>query len=152
VTTEAGRDVTADLWYRCYGVEPNSDILSGPLAGARRADGFIEVGPTLQVAGHPNVFALGDVSTAGPKMAGHAGRQAVTVAGNITALIEGRADLTGHEAPGVGIVVPIGPEGGAGQLAGREGILGPEFVAEAKGRDMMVDRFAERFGGATAVG
>src|ERR1700716_3590588 len=51
VTTEAGTEVIADIWFRCYGVVPNSDYLGGALIPARRADGFIEVGPTLQVAG-----------------------------------------------------------------------------------------------------
>src|SRR6267378_7045364 len=48
VTTEAGTDVVADIWFRCYGVVPNSNYLGEALVRARRADGFIEVGPTLQ--------------------------------------------------------------------------------------------------------
>src|ERR1700687_1575699 len=76
VTTEAGTEVTADIWFRCYGVVPNSDYLGDALAPARRSDGFVEVGPTLQVAGQTTVFALGDLSTADAKMAGHARRQA----------------------------------------------------------------------------
>jgi len=47
--------------------------------------------------------------------------------------------------------VPIGPEGGAGQFPGQDEILGPDVVAEVKGRDMMVDRFAELFGLAVAA-
>ena len=34
VTTEAGTEVTADIWFRCYGVVPNSDYL-GDGAGVR---------------------------------------------------------------------------------------------------------------------
>src|SRR6202165_4934440 len=75
VTTEAGTDVIADIWFRCYGVVPNSDYLGDALVPARRADGFIEVGPTLQVAGQTTVFAIGDVSTADSKMAAFAGLQ-----------------------------------------------------------------------------
>ena len=36
VTTEAGVELTADIWFRCYGVVPNSDYLGkalAPLAG-----------------------------------------------------------------------------------------------------------------------
>ena len=80
VTTEAGTNVTADIWFRCYGVTPNSDYLGEELASARRSDGFIEVGPTLQVAGQTTVFAVGDISTADAKMAGFARHQAATVA------------------------------------------------------------------------
>ena len=51
VTTESGADVTADIWFRCYGVVPNSDYLGEALARPGDTDGFVEVGPTLQVAG-----------------------------------------------------------------------------------------------------
>src|SRR5580698_8276490 len=68
VTTESGTEISADLWFRCYGVSPVSDYLAGELAGARRADGFIEVTPFLQVTGQDRVFAIGDVSTADHKM------------------------------------------------------------------------------------
>src|SRR6202011_6116479 len=83
VTTEAGTEVTADIWFRCYGVVPNSDYLGDELGAARRSDGFIEVGPTLQAAGQTTVFAIGDVSTADSKMAAFAGRQATLVADSI---------------------------------------------------------------------
>ncbi len=151
VTTEGGVDINADIWFRCFGVLPNSDYLGETLMPARRPDGFIEVGPTLQVAGQTTVFALGDLSTADAKMAGFAGRQAVTVAENINALIEGKSDLAKYESIGVGIVVPIGPEGGAGQFPGQDEIVSREVVADLKGRDMMVDRFGELFGLAAAA-
>ena len=62
--------MTADIWFRCYGVSPVSDYLVGELAAARRPDGFVEVTPFLQVTGQDRVFAVGDVSTADHKMAG----------------------------------------------------------------------------------
>jgi NADH dehydrogenase FAD-containing subunit len=146
VTTEAGAEVTADIWFRCYGVVPNSDYLGDELAAARRADGFVEVGPTLQVAGQTTVFALGDLSTADAKMAGYAGREAIVVAENITALTEGRSDLADYQSMGVAIAVPIGPTGGAGQFPGQDEIVGRETIADVKGRDLMVDRYQELFG------
>jgi apoptosis-inducing factor 2 len=149
VTTEAGTEVTADIWFRCYGVVPNSDYLGEALASARRSDGFIEVGPTLQVAGQTTVFAVGDISTADSKMAGFAGRQAGTVADNINSLAQGRSDLAHYESMGVAIAVPIGPSGGAGQFPGQDEIVGRETIAEVKGRELMVDRYGEIFGLAT---
>jgi apoptosis-inducing factor 2 len=171
VVTQAGQEVTADIWFRCYGVIPVSDYLAGGLAAARGADGHIEVTPTLQVAGQDRVFAIGDVSTADRKVAGAAGRQAAIVAANIRALIEagpaatagvgadagaaaaaaagagaGAAELSRYEPAPPGIVVPIGPEGGSGQRPGREELLPPEVVAQLKGRDMMVARYAEMLG------
>jgi NADH dehydrogenase FAD-containing subunit len=151
VATQAGTEVTADIWFRCYGVIPVSDYLAGGLAGARGPDGLIEVSPTLQVAGQDRVFALGDVSTADRKVAGAAGRQAAIVAENIRALIAAGSgadgvELSRYEAAPAGIVVPIGPEGGSGQRPGSEDLLPPAVVAELKGRDMMVARFAELLG------
>ena len=88
VATQAGTEVTADIWFRCYGVIPVSDYLAGGLAGARGPDGHIQVALTLQVAGQDRVFALGDLSTADRKTASAAGLEAAVVAGNIRALIE----------------------------------------------------------------
>jgi NADH dehydrogenase FAD-containing subunit len=149
VTTEAGTDVIADIWFRCYGVVPNSDYLGEALIPARRADGFIEVGPTLQVAGQTAVFAVGDISTADSKMAAFARRQAIIVADNINALAQGRSGLTHYKSSGAAIAVPIGPSGGAGQFPGQDEIAGPEIIAERKGREMGVERLRERFGLAT---
>ncbi|HEX9359162.1 MAG TPA: hypothetical protein VF933_35800 [Streptosporangiaceae bacterium] len=48
--------------------------------------------------------------------------------------------------------MPIGPEGGSGQRPGQEELLPAEMVAELKGRDMMVARFAEMLGVPVAEG
>jgi len=146
VVTQDGTEVTADIWFRCYGVSPVSDYLVGELAAARRPDGFVEVTPFLQVAGQDRVFAVGDVSTADHKMAGIARRQAQVIADNIRALISGDGDLRPHEPSPPGIIVPIGPQGGSGQLPDSDDLVAAEFVAQAKGRDMMVDRYAGLFG------
>jgi apoptosis-inducing factor 2 len=146
VTTLTGRSITADIWFRCFGVTPVSDYLAGPLAAARTIEGFIEVDPYLRVRGSENVFALGDVSTADAKMAGFAGRQAAVVASNLSAIISESGELQAYESMGPVIAVTVGPDGGAGQLPGQEGVAGPEFVAQAKGRTMMVDRYSEILG------
>ena len=109
------------------------------------------VGPALQVGGHENVFAIGDISTADAKMAAMAGMQAALVAENIIKLINGDHDLAAYEPYGAAIVVPIGPAGGSGQLPGQADLVTPEMVATLKGRDLMVDRYAELFGTATSA-
>jgi NADH dehydrogenase FAD-containing subunit len=123
-----------------------SDYLDDELAPARGADGFIAVGPALQVAGSDNVFAIGDVSTADAKMAGRAGRQAHLVAANIRKLINGDHDLSPYEPIPPAIIVPIGPKLGSGQLPGASELASREMVSAAKGRDLMVDRYAEIMG------
>jgi NADH dehydrogenase FAD-containing subunit len=151
VTTAAGVEVTGDIWFRCYGVVPNSAYLGDALLPARRADGFLEVTRTLQVTGLKTVFAVGDLSTADAKMAAFAGRQAAIVADNINALAQGRTDLADYQSMGVAIAVPIGPAGGAGQFPGQDEIVGPETIAELKGRHLGVARYGELFGLATTA-
>ena len=151
ITTEAGAEVSADMWFRCYGVAPVSDYLGEELAGALTADGFIEVTPQLRVAGQERVFAIGDVSTADRKMAAWATAQAKVVAANILALSQGAGELTAYETGPTAIAVPLGPEGGAGQFPGQESIVGAETVAEVKGRHMMVAPYAELMGHAVPV-
>jgi apoptosis-inducing factor 2 len=146
VVTQAGAEVTADIWFRCYGITPVSDYLVGDLAAARRPDGFVEVTPWLQAAGQERVFALGDLAAADHKMAGIASRQAQVVADNIRVLITGNGELQAYEQTSPAIIVPIGPEGGSGQRPGSDDLVAAEFVAQVKGRDMMVDRFAELLG------
>lgn len=132
VTTNSGREITADIWFQCFGVTPVSDYLSDDLAPARRPDGFVAVGPALQVAGHDNVFAIGDVSTADAKMAGMARMQADLVAQNIIKMVNGDDDIAAYQPYGPAIVVPIGPEGGSGQLPGQEELASREMVATVK--------------------
>jgi len=48
-------------------------------------------------------------------------------------------------------MVPIGPEGGSGQLPGQEELTSREMVASVKGRDLMVDRYQEFFDSTTSV-
>jgi apoptosis-inducing factor 2 len=153
VATQAGTELTADIWFRCHGVAPASDYLVGALAAARRLDGFVEVTQELLVAGQDWVFALGDVSAADAhKGAGAASRQASIVAGNIRALITGDGELARYQPPPASIIVPVGPEGGAGQRADSTELVPAEVVAKLKGRNMMVQRFAELLGVSPADG
>jgi apoptosis-inducing factor 2 len=146
VVTQAGAEVTADIWFRCYGVVPASDYLVGGLASARRPDGFVEVTPDLRVVGQDRVFAVGDVAAADHKMGGIAGRQAQLAAENIRALITGEGELKTYEPSPPAIAVPVGPTGGSGQRPDSDDLLAPEVVAELKGRDLMVERFTELLG------
>ena len=152
VTTQAGAEVTADIWFRCYGVAPASDYLAGGLADARRPDGFVEVTPELLVAGQNRVFALGDVSSAD---------QNKEPARPPPGIRRGQQHPRAHHrrrrpgalpAAAAAIIVPIGPGGGAGQRADSADLVPAEVVAQLKGRDMMVQRFAELLGASGAAG
>ena len=145
ISTEAGDKLTADVWYRCFGVSLHTDYLRGALAEARDDRGYVRVDEHMRVLGADRVFAIGDIADADRDMAGMAGRQAEVTVANITALITGEGELEAYEPMGAVILVPLGPEGGAGQLPGVEGIVGPEVAAEVKGRNMLVDTKAAMF-------
>jgi len=145
VRTQAGDELNADVWYRCFGVSPHSEYLTGKLADAHDARGYIHVDDHLRVSGAERVYAIGDVADADRDMAGIAGAQAQLLAANIRALITGEGEQAAYTRFPAAIAVPLGPEGGAGQFPGVEGIVASEVIAERKGRDMMVDRFGALF-------
>jgi apoptosis-inducing factor 2 len=145
VPTSTGRTIEADIWFRCYGLRPVSEYLSGDLAGTRQADGSIEVTQTLQVKGQPDVFALGDAAAADLKGAGRASRQAEIVVANIRALAEG-GELQDYQPLPPAIVIPLGPNGGASELPGQDEIAGAEQTAAIKGSHLFIDRYRELFG------
>jgi NADH dehydrogenase FAD-containing subunit len=145
VTTEAGEELRADVWYRCFGVSLNTGYLRGALADARDARGYVRVDPQLRVAGAERVFAIGDISDADRDMAGFAGAQAGIVGTSIRSLITGEGELGSYTAFPPVILVPLGPDGGAGQLPGVDGIVGADVASERKGRTLLVDHFASLF-------
>lgn len=143
VTTVDGVNIEADLWLRCYGTSPISGYLTGDLAAARTADGYVEVDSQLRVGGHDRVYALGDVVAIDANMAGIARRQADVVVANIRAAIAGTPDRTSYEVNPAGIILPLGPSGGAGFYGGNH--LPAETVAQFKGRDMLITTYEEFF-------
>ncbi len=152
VHTRAGRRIDADLWFRCYGNQPVTDYLVGDLAGVRLPDGRIAVGPTLNVRGYPSVFAIGDITDVPEsKRASAAIAHAHVAAENIRALIAGGEPVAVHEAAAELVVLPLGPEGGASQLLGPDGIrqvLGASETSAIKGADLFSTAMAELFGSA----
>lgn len=145
VTTEAGEELTADIWFRCFGVTPQTGYLRGSLTEARDAQGYLRVDEHLRVRGQDRVFAIGDIADADRNMAAFAGMQGELLAGNLRTLITGEGEPAAYERGPAMILVPLGPEGGAGQLPGQDGIVGPETAAEIKGRAMLVGRSAAHF-------
>ena len=143
--TTSGREITADLWFRCYGIVPNSDYLGESLASARLANGHLNVTPELRLAGQETVFAIGDITAIHEaKRGGAAGRHADIVVSNVRALLDGNQELVAYQPAPPLILLPLGPAGGVSQLPGR-GFVGAEMTAQLKGHDMFVGRYAELF-------
>lgn len=145
VATESGRKITADLWFRCYGVVPVAGYLAGDLVAARRPSGHLEVTADLRLPGQERVFAIGDV-TAIPetKLAKAAGDHAQIVATNIRTLIAGGGELATYQPEPPGISLPLGPTGGASYRSD-VGVLGAEQTSRLKGANLRIDSFTDMF-------
>ena len=146
VHSEAGAEIAADIWFRAYGIAPVSDYLAGDMSALRTPAGYVEVTPFMELPGQKGIFAIGDIAAGHPNGAGRAGQHGDLVAANIRTLITGQGELVEAQVTSPSIILPLGPEGGAGQRPNQEELLGPEAVAQIKGRDMMIDRYAEKLG------
>ncbi|PZF83411.1 NAD(P)/FAD-dependent oxidoreductase [Jiangella anatolica] len=145
VTTEAGDELSADIWFRAFGVTPATGFVTGSLANARDDQGYLRVDDQLRVVGHENVYAIGDIGDADRNMAATARLQAQLVAANLVARITGAGEVTGYEKLPPMVAIPLGPEGGAGQLPGIEGLAGPDVIAQVKGRSMLMEAYDDLF-------
>jgi apoptosis-inducing factor 2 len=143
VTTVDGREIDADIWFTCHGVAPVTDYLTGALAATRASDGSLSVTSEFELVGCPTVYAIGDIAAGDLKKASVAARQADVAAANIRAYLDGRDDRVDYTPAPPSIILPLGPTGGAGQRGDTGEIMPAAMVAEFKGRDLMVDRFAK---------
>lgn len=145
-----GGQISADIWFRAHGVTVDTGYLGADLAAARTPDGHVRVTERLNVAGHEHVYAVGDITDiAEAKMAGNAMRHAEVVAENIIAQARGDRPTAVYEpSPVPFLLLPLGPDGGVGQLPSPDGpiVLAAPAVAEYKGADLFTGRFAELFG------
>ncbi|NBE95814.1 FAD-dependent oxidoreductase [Nonomuraea sp. KC401] len=168
-TLHSGEQLTADIWFRCFGSGPDTGYLTGDLATARQSGGRLAVTDDLRLPGLQRVFALGDITAIQePKQAGTAIGHAAVIAANIRALVEGNGALTVYRPGPPGIVLPLGPHGGAtyapdwqdhvdpateahirqhakergdGLLA--QDILDAEITSQLKGQHLNVDEYAQ---------
>lgn len=157
VTTAGGDEITADIWFHAFGVRVNSDYLADGQLTTPNAQGAVAVTETLNVQGYDHVYAIGDITDlAELKMAGYAMQHADVVTKNILAQLRGERPTTTYApAPDPFIVLPLGPQGGVGQVPavvlGRppeEGMAAvtTETVSQFKGADLFTGRFVEQFG------
>jgi NADH dehydrogenase FAD-containing subunit len=144
IAAAKGEELTADIWFRAFGVRPHTEYLEGgSLQASRNERGYVRVDEHLRVVGETNIFAVGDIVDADRDMAGIASVQSEVVAANIRALITAGGELTSYQKFPPLIAVPLGPEGGAGVLG--DGVADAKTIAEVKGRDLLVGRYADLF-------
>lgn len=61
-TTKSGKTFTVDLAFWCTGITPSSEFLKKHFSSVLVKNRSVLVGSTFQIDGHPNIFAIGDVT------------------------------------------------------------------------------------------
>jgi NADH dehydrogenase FAD-containing subunit len=149
VTTTAGDEITADIWFRAHGVVTNSDYLTDGLLTPLTPAKQVPVTETLNVQGHEHVYAIGDLTdVAEAKMAGYAMQHAEVVRQNISAQLKGESPTATYQPlPFPMILLPLGPRGGVGQLPSAEGpsVAPTETVSQFKGADLFTGMLSQQF-------
>jgi apoptosis-inducing factor 2 len=148
VATDHGDEVTADIWFRAFGVRLNTAYLADGRLTPLTDRGEVPVTEHLTVRGYDHVYAAGDITDfPDPKMASYAMAQAEVVVRNIQAQLAGRVPDAVHEPTDRRILLPLGTRTGTGQLPapGGPAPASPEVVYERKGADLFTARFAARF-------
>ncbi|XVU22355.1 NAD(P)/FAD-dependent oxidoreductase [Actinoplanes sp. CA-054009] len=149
VTTGTGEEIAADIWFRAFGVQVNTEYLADGRLTPLTGDGTVPVTDRLNVRGYDRVYAIGDITDRpDPKMASFAMEHAMIVAANIKAqLAGGRPEAVRAATPDRRILLPLGPHAGVGQLPTDDGPAAAttETVRRRKGADLFTARFADRF-------
>ena len=151
VETTLGVPVTGDIWFQCYGAHPVTGyLLDTDYESALADDGTIRVLPTMQVAGHANAYAVGDITDiVESKRADAARSQARVTVANIAAQIAGEDPHAIYHPTKEWVVLPLGPSKGVSQLVDESGattIVGSEETAEIKGADLMLSVIRSQLG------
>ncbi|KYQ93160.1 putative apoptosis inducing factor [Tieghemostelium lacteum] len=143
-TTESGRQIEADLVFWTVGNKLNNESLQTHFAGVLNDQGRIKVNNSLQVEGHQNIFAIGDINSIPElKTSYHAGAHGGVAASNIIA-IESAKDksnikLKEHKSMKPTMLCSFGPKDGIGQLNGW--VLGKTIGSLLKSKNLFADRF-----------
>lgn len=150
VTTDDGQVVEAQMWFRCHGSRPMTDYLDTALRTGMHNDGTLPVTEHLRLVGQDRVWAIGDITDVRESKRATAARaHAAVVAQNIADMIAGQQPSAVYSPAPELIVLPLGPTGGASQVATDDGgrtVLGPERTSEIKGADLFSGSMAELFG------
>ena len=145
--TDAGRRIAHDLILWCSGGRPNTACLRPRLADVLDANGRIRVTSSLRVAGHPRLFALGDITNLEEnKMAWHIDGQVAHALVNIRRVLAGQVDercLVPHRARtgDPRMAVTLGSRQGVLQLPFLGVVSSPWMTRQAKAGHLLVPKY-----------
>ena len=150
--TTTGRVLDADLYFVCFGVQPNTSYLRPHFADSLDERGFVKVNQYLQVESYPSIFALGDMTNVKEtKMAQTASAQAKSIAESLKRLSQKASTSATLKAytprSTVAAIVPVGPRLGAVHLPFGKGlVLGAFAASRIKGKTLLANRYWKELG------
>ncbi|PCH40529.1 FAD/NAD(P)-binding domain-containing protein [Wolfiporia cocos MD-104 SS10] len=143
LTTRRGTSYrSADLVIPAFGARPNTRFIASLGADALAESGCVKVHPTLEVQGHPGVFALGDIiEWHEQKQAAKGGAHVPIVVENVLSFLARRPLAKQYKGSIEMILIPLGKSGGSAYLDILWGItLGAWFARMVKGKDLFVPK------------
>ena len=142
--TEKGTCIQADVYFVCFGMQPNTQYLLSHLGGVIDERKQVKVNNHLQVTGYDHIFAVGDiVATGETRLITTTDAHARVVAENIRRLAANDKNLVDYyPITTATAVVPLGRTGGAVQLPlGKKGIvLGAWAASLIKGKSLRIEQ------------
>lgn len=130
VSTQLGKKINADMIFLSTGIIPNFEFMERYFSKALNERNQIIVNENLQVNGHDNIFAAGDITNVNEeKTAQNADRQAATVVKNICALEFGKS-LEKYHFRKTALVISLGKYNGI--LEYKNFVLGGKIPALMK--------------------
>ncbi|CAK8690672.1 unnamed protein product [Clavelina lepadiformis] len=130
------RELECDMVVACIGTTANNAFFKDELGSALNDSGLLRVNSFLQVNGHEDVFAIGDINNVPEeKMAYTAKLQADQLFANWLA---GNDKWEPYKTGAFVMIVPIGRDSGVGLFQGQ--ILDSASVSSMKGQDLFADR------------
>lgn len=142
-TTRKGTQfATADLVIPAFGARPNTSVAATLGDDVLASDGCVKVRPTLELPGHPGVFAVGDIiHWRECKQAAKGNAHLAVVAANVLSLLAGQPLKKEYKGSIEMIVIPIGKSGGGSYFDVLWGImLGDWFTRLVKAKDLFVSK------------
>ncbi|KAF9531421.1 FAD/NAD(P)-binding domain-containing protein [Crepidotus variabilis] len=148
ILTRGNRSIPADLVVPTFGSRPNTEYIKTFDASVLNSAGEVRVQPTLQVTGHPRIFAAGDIiEWKEEKQALKAGNHAKVIITNILSLLNGSGKLKEYKSGFEMIILTDGPNGGTSYFGLLWGLIfGGWFTRLLKSKSLLIDMMKTSYG------
>lgn len=137
--TESGQDFQQNLAIFATGTHVANAPLQQNFAAVLNDEGRLNVNEFMQVEGHSNIFALGDIAGKHTKLAFLAGQQGELTGANLLSLKANKKLKAWKPMDKPAAFISLGRKSGYGQFG--DSIMGPFIVAAMKSKAFMADKY-----------